>query len=77
MMARQPYSQCLSRASLCNPHQVPAAQGHREALRLDRCWLLEVLLHQHVHHILCHKKEGDNQRDSDNVGLLLWYLSFS
>lgn len=61
-VARQTYSQRLSGARLCNPHHVPAAQGHRETLRLDRCWLLEVLLHQHIHHILCQKKEGQSTR---------------
>lgn len=61
MMAGHAYSQGLSRASLGNPHHVPATQRHREALRLDCCWLLEVLLHQHIHHILCQTEEGDNQ----------------
>lgn len=60
-MARQPYSQCLSRAGLCDPHHVPAAQGHREALRLDRRRLLEVLVHQHINYILCKKTQGDNE----------------
>lgn len=60
MMARQPYSQCLSGAGLGNPNHVPAAQGHGEALGLDRCWLLEVLLHQHIHCILCQKEEADS-----------------
>lgn len=72
MIARHPYSQCLSRASLCNPHHVPATQGHREALRLNRCWFFKVLLYQHIHHILC---QGDNQQDSYTSGLLLSFLS--
>lgn len=63
MIGRQPYSQCLSRTSLGNPHHVPAAQGYGEALRLDRRWRLEVLLHQHIYHILCQRKQGDNQPD--------------
>lgn len=73
MIARQPYSQCLSGASLCDPHHVPATQGHREALRLDRCWLLEVLLHQNIHHILCQRRR--EAINSETSGLLLWFLS--
>ena len=70
MMARCPYSQCLSRASLSDSHHVPAAQGQREALRLDRCGLLKVLLHQHIHHILYQKKQEVNQGHSHTALLL-------
>ncbi|PWA16836.1 hypothetical protein CCH79_00012772, partial [Gambusia affinis] len=59
-MERNPYSQRLPRASLCYSHHVLAAQGHRETLGLDGCGLLEVLLHQDVHHILCKAKAGDS-----------------
>ena len=60
-MAKQSYSQCLSRAGLGDPHHVPATQSHREALRLDRRRLLEVLVHQHINYILCKKTQGDNK----------------
>lgn len=55
MCKMMPYSQRLSRAGLGDPHHVPAAQSHREALSLDRCRLLKVLSHQHVQHILCQR----------------------
>lgn len=57
IMVCGPYSQCLSGASLGNPNHVMATKGHREALSLDRCGLLEVLLHQDIHHILCDNQE--------------------
>lgn len=57
IMVCGPYSQCLSGASLGNPNHVVATKGHREALGLDRCGLLEVLLHQDIHHIFCDNQE--------------------
>lgn len=64
----KPYSQRLPRAGLGNPNHVPAAQGHREALSLDRCRLFEILLHQHIHYILCQKEGEDKQPESDTAG---------
>lgn len=61
-MMKDSHSQCLSRSSLCNPHHVPATQGRRKTLGLDCCGLLEILLHQHIHHVLCQENEGDNQQ---------------
>ena len=76
--AGQPYSQSLSGASLSDAHHVPATEGHREALSLDRCGLFEVLLHQHIHHILCQEKEEDNVQESytDGLNLVSSFQSF-
>lgn len=46
------YSQRLSGASLSNANHVMATQGHREALSLDRCGFLKVLLHQDIQDVL-------------------------
>lgn len=54
------YSQGFPGPGLGYPHQVLPAQGHRETLRLDCRWLFEILLHQHVYHILCQKDKANS-----------------
>jgi hypothetical protein len=49
------YRQCLPRASLCNANHIPATKSQRKSLALNGSGFCKVLIHQHIHHILCKK----------------------